>query len=265
MRVTLQVATKDVGIAKDGTLKDSFTRGIELVARQTLFAEGCRGSCSEDVIANFGLRTAPSPAGKPRDVQTYGLGVKEVWEVPPEVFRRGHIQHTLGWPLQNSPFSDTFGGTFLYHMEPNLVLMGMVVGLDYSNPYLSPYKEFQVRYYYDYYHHYYVYLCCHCCYFYFGIQVKVNLPTKSTSFTCRFLCVYRSQRWKHHPAIAKHIEGGECVAYGARVLNEGGYHSIPKLTFPGGMLLGCSAGFLNSVKIKGSHTAMKSGMVAAEV
>ncbi len=133
-----------MGIAKDGTLKDSFARGIELVARQTLFAEGCRGSCSEELIEKFGLRRAPSPTGEPRDVQTYGLGVKEVWQVPPERFRRGHIQHTLGWPLQTSPFSDVFGGTFLYHMEPNLVLMGMVVGLDYTNPYMNPYKEFQV-------------------------------------------------------------------------------------------------------------------------
>lgn len=201
------VATKDVGIAKDGTKKDTFTPGIELIARHTLFAEGCRGSCSEEIMSTFNLREGV-------DVQTYGLGIKEVWEVTPETFQKGLIQHTVGWPLQSSPMSDVFGGTFLYHQEPNLVLLGMVVGLDYKNPYLNPYREFQ--------------------------------------------------RWKHHPAVEKHIKGGTCVAYGARVLNEGGYHAIPKLTFQGGSLIGCSAGFLNSVKIKGTHTAMKSGMLAAE-
>jgi len=201
------VATKDAGIAKDGSIKDSFTPGVELIARQTLFAEGCRGSCAEEVIGKFNLRDG-------KNEQTYGLGIKEVWEVPAEIFQKGHIQHTVGWPLQSSAFSKTFGGSFLYHMEPNLVLLGMVVGLDYENPSLNPYKEFQ--------------------------------------------------RWKHHPAVLKHIEGGECISYGARCLNEGGFHSIPKLTFPGGALVGCSAGFLNAVKIKGSHTAMKSGMLAAE-
>jgi len=204
-----------VGIAKDYRVKDTFTRGIELIGRQTLFAEGCRGSCSEQVIERFNLRSA----GGDKNVQTYGLGLKEVWQLPPDrlatQFKSGLVQHTLGWPLQRSLTSDLFGGTFLYHMEPDLVLVGMVVGLDYKNPYLNPYKEFQ--------------------------------------------------RWKHHPAVAKHLEGGECISYGARCLNEGGYHSIPKLTFPGGALIGCSAGFLNSVKIKGSHTAMKSGMLAAEV
>jgi electron-transferring-flavoprotein dehydrogenase len=149
-----------------------------------------------------------------KDVQTYGIGIKEVWEIPKEKFQSGLIQHTLGWPLQDGLMSKVFGGTFLYHMEPNLVLTGMVVGLDYANPYLNPYQEFQ--------------------------------------------------RWKQHPSVKKHLEGGTCISYGARALNEGGYHAIPKLTFPGGALLGCSAGFLNSVKIKGSHTAMKSGMVAAE-
>lgn len=201
------VATKDVGIAKDGSQKDTFSRGIELIARQTLFGEGCRGSCSESVMKKFDLR-----AGK--QVQTYGLGVKEVWEVPKENFKSGFIQHTIGYPLQDSLMSDVFGGSFLYHMEPNLVLVGMVVGLDYKNTYLSPYREFQ--------------------------------------------------RFKHHPEIAKHLEGGTCISYGARCLNEGGYHAIPKLTFPGGALIGCSAGFLNAVKIKGTHTAMKSGMLAAE-
>lgn len=201
------VATKDAGIAKNGEFKDSFARGVALMAKQTLFAEGCRGSCSQEVIKKFQL-------DEDRDVQSYGLGIKEVWEVPEDKIKPGLIQHTVGWPLHESPFSKVYGGTFLYHMKPNLIQLGMVVGLNYENPYLNPYKEFQ--------------------------------------------------RWKHHPEVSKHLEGGECVAYGARVLNEGGYHAIPKLTFPGGSLIGCSAGFLNSVKIKGSHTAMKSGMLAAE-
>eukprot|EP01006_Ploeotia_vitrea_P007260 TRINITY_DN16547_c0_g1_i1.p1 TRINITY_DN16547_c0_g1~~TRINITY_DN16547_c0_g1_i1.p1 ORF type:complete len:593 (+),score=2.62 TRINITY_DN16547_c0_g1_i1:47-1825(+) len=201
------IATKDAGIAKDGTHKDTFERGIELIARQTLFGEGCRGSCSESVMKKLNLR-------ENSQVQSYGLGVKEVWEIPTEKCKPGLIQHTVGYPLQDSINSDVFGGSFLYHMAPNLVLVGMVVGLDYKNTYLSPYKEFQ--------------------------------------------------RFKHHPEIAKHLEGGECISYGARCLNEGGYHAIPKLTFPGGALIGCSAGFLNAIKIKGSHTAMKSGMLAAE-
>ena len=198
------VATRDMGIAKDGSPKDGlFQRGMELRARQTLFAEGCRGSCSEEVMKAFDLR-------KDCDPQAYGLGIKEVWEVPEEQHRPGFIQHTFGWPLD----TQTYGGSFLYHMDPNLVLVGFVVGLDYKNPYLSPYNEFQ--------------------------------------------------RFKHHPDVAKHLEGGECIAYGARCINEGGLQSVPKLSFPGGALVGCSAGFLNVPKIKGSHTAMKSGMVAAE-
>lgn len=201
------VATKEAGIAKDGEKKDTYTDGIELLAKHTLFAEGCRGSLSEELMAKFNLREG-------KDEQTYGLGVKEVWEVPEGVFKEGFIQHTLGWPLQNGPMDETFGGTFLYHQKPNLVLIGMVVGLDYKNPYLSPYREFQ--------------------------------------------------RWKHHPEISKHLEGGTCISYGARTLNEGGWHAIPKLSVPGGSMVGCSAGFLNAVKIKGSHTAMKSGMLAAE-
>jgi electron-transferring-flavoprotein dehydrogenase len=162
------------------------------LAKQTLFAEGCRGSCSEELIAKFKLREG-------RDEQTYGLGVKEVWRIPKEKLNAGHIQHTLGWPLGLS----TFGGSFLYHQAPDLIHMGMVVGLDYENPYISPYKEFQ--------------------------------------------------RWKMHPSIRPLLEGGECISYGARVLNEGGYHAIPKLSFPGGLLVGCSAGFLNAVKIKVCH------------
>eukprot|EP00730_Choanoeca_flexa_P009187 TRINITY_DN12603_c0_g3_i1.p1 TRINITY_DN12603_c0_g3~~TRINITY_DN12603_c0_g3_i1.p1 ORF type:complete len:633 (+),score=160.83 TRINITY_DN12603_c0_g3_i1:275-1900(+) len=201
------IATRDMGIDKDGTAKPTFARGMELHARQTLFAEGCRGSCSEEVMAKFGLRDGVEP-------QTYGLGLKEVWEIPEEKLVPGLIQHTLGWPLQHGVLDKTFGGSFLYHMKPNMVLLGFVVGLDYENPYLNPYQEFQ--------------------------------------------------QWKHHPAVSQHLEGGKCIAYGARCLNEGGYHAIPKLTFPGGALLGCSAGFLNSVKIKGSHTALKSGQVAGE-
>jgi electron-transferring-flavoprotein dehydrogenase len=203
------VATKDVGITKDGRGGDNYERGVELLGRQTLFAEGARGSCSESIISKFDLRMGGGSAN-----QHYGLGIKEVWEVPPEKFKRGFVQHTLGYPLQSSITDRVYGGSFLYHQEPNLVLCGLVIGLDYENPYLNPYKEFQ--------------------------------------------------RWKTHPAIRSHLEGGTCVQYGARVLNEGGYHSIPKLTFPGGMLLGCSAGFLNPVKIKGSHCAIQSGIVAAE-
>jgi electron-transferring-flavoprotein dehydrogenase len=189
------IATRDVGMGKDGTPKSTFERGMELHARQTLFAEGARGSCSEFLMEHFQLRKDAMP-------QTYGLGIKEVWEIPEENLKPGLVQHTLGWPLQNSISSDIFGGSFLYHLEPNLVLAGIVVGLDYKNPYLDPYKEFQ--------------------------------------------------KWKTHPSIAKHFEGGTCISYGARVLNEGGFHAIPKLTFPGGALIGCSAGFLNAVKIKGT-------------
>lgn len=201
------IATKDVGIAKDGTKKPTYEDGMELIAKQTLFAEGARGSCSEAVMDKFNLRDG-------KDVQTYGLGIKEVWQIPEDQCQPGLVQHTLGWPLQDGLFSKTFGGTFLYHQAPNLVLLGMVVGLDYENPYLNPYREFQ--------------------------------------------------RWKHHPVVSKHLENGECISYGARVLNEGGIQATPKITFPGGALLGCSAGFLNAVKIKGSHTALKSGMLAAE-
>lgn len=201
------VATRDVGIAKDGSAKDTFERGMELHARQTLFAEGAKGSCSDEVIERFGLRSG-------RDEMTYGIGVKEVWKVPPANFRSGFVQHTLGWPLQSGPTSDVFGGSFLYHMDPDLVLVGMVVGLDYKNPYLNPYKEFQ--------------------------------------------------RFKHHPQVSRHLEGGECISYGARALNEGGLHAIPKMSFRGGALVGCAAGTLNSVKIKGSHAAIKSGSIAAE-
>lgn len=201
------IATRDMGIGKDGNPKDTFERGVELLARQTLFAEGARGSCSEALMDHFNLREGVSE-------QTFGLGIKEVWEVPEENLKSGFVQHTLGYPLQSTMNDKTFGGTFLYHQEPNLVHAGLVIGLDYENPYINPYKEFQ--------------------------------------------------RWKEHPSIRENFEGGSCISYGARVLNEGGLHSIPKLTFKGGCLIGCSAGFLNSVKIKGSHTAIKSGALAAE-
>jgi len=201
------IATRDVGLAKDGTRKPTFERGVELHARQTLFAEGARGSCAEFVMEHFNLREHCQP-------QTFGLGLKEVWQIPKEKHKSGLVQHTLGFPLQSSPMDKVFGGSFLYHQDPDLVLVGLVVGLDYANPYLNPYQEFQ--------------------------------------------------RFKTHPEIRKHLEGGQCIQYGARVLNEGGYHAIPKLTFPGGALVGCAAGFLNAVQIKGSHTAMQSGIYAAE-
>lgn len=201
------IATRDVGLGKDGEPKSTFERGMELLARQTFFAEGAKGSCAESLIEKFELRNGKQP-------QTYGIGIKEVWEIPEENSQPGFVQHTIGWPLQSGFTDKIFGGSFLYHQNPNLVSVGVVVGLDYENPYLNPYQEFQ--------------------------------------------------RWKTHPSIRKHLEGGTCISYGARVLNEGGYHSIPKLTFPGGALIGCAAGFLNAVKIKGSHTAMKSGMLAAE-
>ena len=197
------VATADAGVGKDGARKPGFSRGMAILGKQTLFAEGARGSCSQELMARFGLREGVDP-------QVYGLGLKEVWRLPKERMRPGHVQHTLGWPLPRS----VYGGSFLYHLAPDLVLAGLVVGLDYANPYINPYAEFQ--------------------------------------------------RWKHHPAVAKHLQGGECVQYGARVINEGGLQAIPKLAFPGGALIGCSAGFVNVPKIKGTHTAMKSGMVAAD-
>lgn len=197
------IATADTGIAKDGSLKSNFARGIEIHAKQTLFAEGARGSLSEDIMKKFDLR-------KDCDPQTYALGLKEVWQIDSSKAQPGLVMHAIGWPLNG----DTYGGSFLYHMEPNYVLVGYAVGLDYPNPHLSPYEEFQ--------------------------------------------------RFKHHPAVKQHLEGGSIVSYGARVINEGGLQSIPKLTFPGGALIGCSAGFLNVPRIKGSHTAMKSGMLAAE-
>jgi len=192
-----------VGVGKDGVAKDSFEPGMQLLGKQTIIAEGCRGSLSESLQEHFSLREGVCP-------QHYGLGIKEVWEIKEENFSAGMVVHTVGWPLG----AWNYGGSFMYHMKPNLLHIGMVVGLDYANPYMSPYQEFQ--------------------------------------------------RFKHHPRVKAVLEGGQCISYGARVLNEGGLQAIPKLTFPGGMIAGCSAGFLNVPKIKGSHTAMKTGMLAGE-
>lgn len=199
------IATGDVGIGKNGAPKDTFARGMELHAKTTIFAEGCRGHLSKQLLAKFGLNAENEP-------QTYGIGLKEVWEIKPENHQPGLVEHTIGWPLDKN----TYGGSFLYHLnEPTpLVAVGFVVGLDYVNPYISPFQEFQ--------------------------------------------------RFKTHPTVRTVFEGGSRIAYGARALNEGGYQSIPKLTFPGGCLVGCAAGFMNVPRVKGSHYAMKSGMLAAE-
>ncbi|XP_061895950.1 electron transfer flavoprotein-ubiquinone oxidoreductase, mitochondrial [Entelurus aequoreus] len=199
------IATNDVGIAKDGSPKDVFERGMELHAKVTLFGEGCHGHLAKQLYKHFHLRDNCEP-------QTYAIGLKELWTIDEKKWRPGRVEHSVGWPLNRN----TYGGSFLYHLnegEP-LVALGFVVGLDYSNPYLSPFREFQ--------------------------------------------------RWKHHPFVAPTLEGGSRIAYGARALNEGGFQSVPKLTFPGGLLIGCSPGFMNVPKIKGTHTAMKSGMLAAE-
>jgi electron-transferring-flavoprotein dehydrogenase len=197
------VATGDMGIGKDGEPKDSFTRGMELQAKYTLFAEGARGNLGKQLIARFKLDEGKEP-------QKFGLGLKELWEVAPERSRPGLVQHTMGWPLDNA----TGGGSFLYHLDGNLVSVGFVVHLNYQNPYLSPFEEFQ--------------------------------------------------RFKTHPLVRDTFAGGKRLAYGARAITEGGYQSVPKLTFPGGALIGCDAGFVNVPRIKGSHNAMLSGMLAAE-
>ncbi|XP_051133139.1 electron transfer flavoprotein-ubiquinone oxidoreductase, mitochondrial isoform X2 [Andrographis paniculata] len=199
------IATNDMGVAKDGSKKDNFQPGVELKGRVTLLGEGCRGSLSETVIKKFNLREK----GEGQH-QTYALGIKEVWEVNTDKHQPGSVLHTLGWPLDPK----TYGGSFLYHMKDRQVAIGFVVALNYHNPFLNPYEEFQ--------------------------------------------------RFKNHPAIRPLLEGGTVLEYGARTLNEGGYQSIPYPVFPGGAIIGCSAGFLNVPKIKGSHTAMKSGMLAAE-
>ena len=197
------VATNDLGIGRDGRPKDSFERGMEFHARVTLFGEGCHGSLSKQVINKFDLRRDAQP-------QTYALGIKEVWEIDPEKFHSGQISHSMGYPLDK----DTYGGGWMYHFGDNLVSVGLVVALDYANPWISPYGEFQ--------------------------------------------------KYKQHPSVRSVLEGGKCISYGARALIEGGFQSIPKCAFPGGALIGDSAGFVNLPKIKGTHNAMKSGMLAAE-
>jgi len=197
------IATGDMGVGKDGERKSGFEPGIELHAKYTFFAEGCRGHLGKQLMERFKLRDGVQP-------QTYGIGLKELWQIDPAKHRQGLVMHTAGYPMDRK----TYGGSFLYHLENNQVALGFVVGLDYENPYLSPYDEFQ--------------------------------------------------RYKTHPLIRQYLEGGERVSYGARALNEGGVQSLPKLIFPGGCLLGCDAGFLNMPRIKGSHAAMKSGMMAAE-
>jgi electron-transferring-flavoprotein dehydrogenase len=197
------VATGDLGIGRNGERTERYQPGMELHAKQTVFAEGCRGSLTKTLLERFRLREDADP-------QTYGIGVKELWEVEPRRHQAGLVVHTVGWPLDRA----TYGGSFLYHLEDNQVAVGFVVGLDYQNPYLNPFEEFQ--------------------------------------------------RFKTHRAVRTTFEGGRRIAYGARALSEGGFQSLPKLTFPGGMLVGDTAGFLNVPKIKGTHTAMKSGMTAAE-
>ena len=197
------VATGDMGINKLGEPGANHQVGMELRATYTLFAEGCRGSLTKQVMSHYDLRAGKCP-------QTYALGVKELWEIPAEQHKPGLVEHTTGWPLDTR----TYGGSWVYHFGQNLVSFGFVVGLDYHNPWLSPFEEMQ--------------------------------------------------RFKTHPAMRRHFEGGRRISYGARALSEGGYQSIPKLTFPGGALIGDAAGFLNVPKIKGTHAAMKSGMLAAE-
>ncbi|MGH7016126.1 MAG: electron transfer flavoprotein-ubiquinone oxidoreductase, partial [Caulobacteraceae bacterium] len=191
------------GVGKDGARKASFQPGLELQAKYTFIAEGARGSLAKLIQAKFGLADGREP-------QKYGIGLKELWQVPAANFRSGLVQHTVGWPLD----SRTGGGSFLYHFGDRFVAVGLVVHLNYQNPWLSPYDEFQ--------------------------------------------------RLKHHRAIRRHLEGGERIAYGARAISEGGLQSVPRLAFPGGALIGCSAGFVNLPRIKGTHNAMKTGMLAAE-
>ena len=198
------VITQDMGIGADGERRDDFEPGMEIQAKYTLFAEGVRGNLSKKLVHRFKLDADSQP-------QVYGLGVKELWDVAPEKHVPGKVVHTQGWPLSES---DSWGGGFIYHQANGQVALGFVTALDYENPYVSPFQEFQ--------------------------------------------------RWKHHPAVAEMLEGAKRVAYGARAINEGGWQSVPKLAFPGGALIGCAAGFVNVPRIKGSHTAMKSGMLAAE-
>lgn len=197
------VATGNMGVGKNGEPTDSFQLGMELHAKYTVFAEGARGHLGKQVIAKYKLDEGKDP-------QSYAIGVKELWEIPAEKAKPGRVVHTAGWPMDNS----TYGGGFLYHLEGNKVTLGFVTGLDYQNPWLSPFEEMQ--------------------------------------------------RWKTHPAICEHIQGGKRLSYGARAITAGGLLSLPKTIFPGGLLVGCDAGYLNASRIKGSHAAIKSGMLAAE-
>jgi len=197
------VATGHMGLGKDGEPTGDFQLGMDLLGKYTVFAEGARGHLGKQLIAQFKL-----DAGK--DPQTYAIGIKELWEVPADRARPGQVVHTAGWPMTD----DTVGGGFLYHLEGNKVTLGFVIGLDYQNPWMSPFEEMQ--------------------------------------------------RWKTHPAIKQHIEGGKRLGYGARAINNGGLQSLPKTVFPGGCLVGCDAGYLNASRIKGSHAAIKTGMLAAE-
>ncbi len=197
------VITGDMGLDAEGKPKDSFMPGMELKAKYTVFAEGCRGHLGKELIAKFALDADKSP-------QHYGLGFKEIWDIDPKKHQEGLVVHSAGWPLEK----DTNGGGYLYHAENNQVFVGLIVDLNYSNPHLSPFDEFQ--------------------------------------------------RYKHHPKIAQYLEGGKRVSYGARAMAKGGFNSLPKMTMPGAVLVGCDAGTINFAKIKGNHTAMKSGMLAAE-
>ncbi|RED32056.1 flavin-dependent dehydrogenase [Rhodopseudomonas thermotolerans] len=197
------IATGDMGIGRDGQPKDSYTRGMELLGKYTLFAEGARGSLSKQLIANYKL-------DKDSDPPKFGIGLKEIWQVEPSKHRKGRIAHSFGWPLSNN----IGGGSFLYHYGDNLVAVGFVVHLNYDDPYLSPFEQFQ--------------------------------------------------KFKTHPSVAPIFEGGKRISYGARAITEGGWQSVPRLTFPGGALIGCAAGFVNVPRIKGVHNAIGSGMLAAE-
>lgn len=197
------VATSDLGVAKDGQRKPTYQAGYELTGKYTIFAEGVRGSLGEELMKRFDLRADCDP-------QHYGIGFKEIWEIDPANHDEGLVVHTAGWPLDNH----TEGGGFLYHAANKQVFLGFIIALNYSNPHLAPFEEFQ--------------------------------------------------RWKLHPRIRRYLDDGKRIAYGARAVNKGGLQSLPKLAFPGGMLVGCDAGFLNGVKIKGAHTAIKTGMLAAE-
>jgi len=197
------IITGDMGLDKQGQQKQSFTPGMELRAKYTLFAEGCRGHLGKELISHYQLDAGKSP-------QHYAIGFKEIWDIDPNKHQAGLVLHSAGWPLQ----SDTSGGGYLYHAENNQVVVGLIIDLNYSNPYLSPFDEFQ--------------------------------------------------RYKHHPVISQYLTGGKRVCYGARAIAKGGLNSLPKMSFPGGLLIGCDAGTLNFAKIKGNHTAMKSGMLAAE-